>query len=313
VIDQADESNLTIKGTSIMLPKNKVPHAHAISASGSPTSVSREPSLIIEAGRSERHYWGDLWRYRELFRVLVWRDISVRYKQTVIGAAWALIRPFLTMVIFTVVFGRIAGLPSHGAPYALLVFAGLLPWTLFSTALSDASNSLVSNANLISKVYFPRLIVPGAAVIVSLVDFLISLGLLVVLMAWYQYPPGFQILLLPVFVTIAFLACLGPALWMTALNVKYRDFRFVIPFIVQFGLYASPVGFSSSVIPGQWRLLYSINPMVGVIDGFRWCILGGENQVYMPGFWISIAVTGLFLWFGVHHFRKMEKGFADLI
>lgn len=275
--------------------------------------MNPEPYLIIEAGRSERHYWQDLWRYRELFRVLAWRDISVRYKQTVIGAAWALIRPFLTMVVFTVVFGRIAGLPSQGVPYALLVFTGMLPWTLFSTALSDASNSLISNANLISKVYFPRLIVPSAAVMVSLVDFLIGFGILILLMLWYQYLPSPQVLLLPFFLAIAFLASLGPSLWMTALNVKYRDFRYVIPFVVQFGLYVSPVGFSSSVIPPQWRLLYSINPMVGVIDGFRWCILGGENHIYLPGFGLSIGVTSIFLWFGIRQFRKMEKGFADLI
>jgi len=269
--------------------------------------------LVIEAGRRERHYWQDLWRYRELFRVLAWRDISVRYKQTVIGAAWAVIRPFLTMMVFTIIFGKIARLPSQGAPYALLVFAGLLPWMLFSTALADASNSLVNNANLISKVYFPRLIVPAATVIVSLVDFLISLAILVILMIWYQYLPGWPILLLPVFVAIAFLTSLGPALWITALNVKYRDFRYVIPFVVQLGLYVSPVGFSSSIIPEQWRLLYSINPMVGVIDGFRWCILGRDNQVYLPGFCIGIGVTGILLWLGLRQFRQLERNFADLI
>jgi lipopolysaccharide transport system permease protein len=269
--------------------------------------------LIIEPGRRERHYWLDLWRYRELFRVLAWRDVSVRYKQTVIGAAWALIRPFLAMVIFTIIFGKLAQLPSQGAPYALLVFAGLLPWTLFSTALADASNSLVSNANLISKVYFPRLIVPAAAVVVSVVDFLISLLILVLLMAWYQYLPGWQILLLQVFVAIAFVASLGPALWIAALNVKYRDFRYLIPFIVQFGLYVSPVGFSSSIVPEQWRLLYSINPMVGVIDGFRWCILGGDVQLYIPAFWMSIGISAIFLRFGIRQFRKLEKSFADLI
>ncbi|MGP0094506.1 MAG: ABC transporter permease [Xanthobacteraceae bacterium] len=284
----------------------------ADSAANVPAPASSQ-EVIIEPGRLERHYWRDLWRYRELFRVLAWRDVSVRYKQTVIGAAWALIRPFLTMVVFTIVFGKIAGLPSQGAPYALLVFAGMLPWTFFSTALAEASNSLISNANLISKVYFPRLIVPAAAVMVSLVDFFISLVILVGLMVWYRYPPGWQILLLPIFVAIAFLASLGPSLWITALNVKYRDFRYVIPFIVQLGLYVSPVGFSSSVIPGQWRLLYSINPVVGAIDGFRWCILGGESQLYMPGFWMSIVVTGIFLWLGVRQFRKMEKSFADFI
>jgi lipopolysaccharide transport system permease protein len=269
--------------------------------------------MVIEPGRRERHYWQDLWRYRELFRVLAWRDVSVRYKQTVIGAAWALIRPFLTMVVFTVIFGKIAGLPSQGAPYALLVFSGMLPWTFFSSALADASNSLINNANLISKVYFPRLIVPAATLVVAFVDFLISFVILIALMIWYRYLPSWQILLLPAFIAIAVLASLGPALWITSLNVKYRDFRYVIPFVVQLGLYVSPVGFSSSIIPKQWRLLYSTNPMVGVIDGFRWCILGGQSELYMPGFWMSIGVTVFFLWLGIRQFRKMENSFADLI
>ena len=270
--------------------------------------------IIIEAGRAEKNYWRDLWRYRELFQVLAWRDISVRYKQTIIGVAWAVIRPFLTMVVFTVIFGKVAKLPSEGtAPYALLVFAGMLPWTFFSTALAEASNSLIGNANLISKVYFPRLIVPTATVVVALVDFLISFTVLAAMMVWYQFLPGWQILLLPVFILIAFLASLGPGLWITALNVKYRDFRYIIPFLVQFGLYVSPVGFSSSVVPEQWRLLYSLNPMVGVIDGFRWCILRGESPIYWPGFYLSLAVTAFFLWLGIRQFRKMEKTFADLI
>ena len=270
--------------------------------------------IIIEPGRTEKNYWSDLWRYRELFQVLAWRDISVRYKQTVIGVAWALIRPFLTMVVFTIIFGKVAKLPSEGtAPYALLVFAGMLPWTFFSTALADASNSLIGNANLISKVYFPRLIVPTATVVVALVDFLISFAVLVAMMLWYQYLPGWQILFLPGFILLAFIASLGPGLWITALNVKYRDFRYIIPFLVQFGLYASPVGFSSSVIPEEWRLLYSLNPMVGVIDGFRWCLLRGESTLYWPGFYLSLGVTAFFLWLGVHQFRKMEKTFADLI
>jgi len=238
----------------------------------------------------------------------------VRYKQTVIGAAWALIRPFLTMVVFTVVFGKLAGLPSDGtAPYALMVFAGLLPWSFFATALSDASNSLIGNANLISKVYFPRLIVPIAAVMVAFVDFLISFAILVALMVWYQFLPGWQFLLLPAFAAIAFMASLGVGVWITALNVKYRDFRYVIPFIVQMGLYVSPVGFSSSIVPEQWRLAYSLNPMVGVIDGFRWCLLGGESHLYWPGLGLSLAVTGFFLWLGLRQFRKMERSFADLI
>ena len=273
-----------------------------------------DQELVIEPGRSERRYWRDLWQYRELFQILAWRDISVRYKQTVIGAAWALIRPFLTMVVFTVVFGKLAKLPSDGkAPYALMVFAAMLPWGFFATAVADASNSLIGNANLISKVYFPRLIVPIAAVMVAFVDFVISFAILVALMVWYQFMPGWQIVLLPAFAGIAFMASLGIGVWITALNVKYRDFRYVIPFIVQLGVYVSPVGFSSSIVPDQWRLVYSLNPMVGVIDGFRWCLLGGESQLYWPAFWLSLGVTGLFLWFGTRQFRKMEKSFADLI
>ena len=270
--------------------------------------------IVIEPGRHERNYWSDLWRYRELFRVLAWRDLAVRYKQTVIGAAWAVIRPVITMLVFTVIFGRIAKLPSDGtAPYPLMVFAGMLPWTFFSTGLSEASNSLISNANLISKVYFPRLIVPTATVVVAFVDFLITFSILILLMAWYQYPPGWRMLVLPAFTLLAFLASMGPALWITALNVKYRDFRYVIPFIVQFGLYVSPVGFSSNVIPEEWRLLYSLNPMVGVIDGFRWCILSGQSPLYLPGLAASVCVALFFLWFGIRRFRKMEKSFADLI
>ncbi|QJE94275.1 ABC transporter permease [Luteolibacter luteus] len=269
---------------------------------------------ILEPGRAEKNYWQDLWHYRELFQVLAWRDLSVRYKQTIIGVAWALVRPFLTMIIFTIIFGKVAKLPTEGsAPYALMVFAGMLPWTFFATALSDASNSLVSNANLISKVYFPRLIVPTATVVVALVDFLISFIILVGMMIWYRYLPGWQILLLPGFVLMAFLASLGPGLWITALNVKYRDFRYVIPFMVQFGLYVSPVGFSSSVVPEKWRLLYSLNPMVGVIDGFRWCVLGRDVSFDPRTFGISIAVTVFFLWLGIRQFRRMEKSFADLV
>ncbi len=269
---------------------------------------------VIEPGRQELNYWRDLWRYRELFYVLAWRDVAVRYKQTVIGAAWAVIRPFLTMVIFTVVFGRIAKLPSDGtAPYPLMVFAGMLPWTFFSTALSDASGSLIGNSNLISKVYFPRLIVPSATVVVAFVDFLISFTILVGMMVWYRFLPGWQLALLPLFVLLAAIASIGPALWMTALNVKYRDFRYVIPFVVQLGLYVSPVGFSSKVVPEQWRMLYSLNPMVGVIDGFRWCILGGQSELYLPGIMASIVVAAFFLWFGIRRFRKTEASFADLI
>jgi lipopolysaccharide transport system permease protein len=270
--------------------------------------------LILEPGRAERNYWRDLWNYRELFQVLAWRDLSVRYKQTVIGALWAVLRPVLTMIVFTVVFGKLAKMPSPGdIPYPLLVFAAMLPWQLFATAMGDASNSLTSNANLISKVYFPRLIVPAATLVVALVDFLISLIILAMLMVWYGLAPGWQIFLLPSFVVLALGASLGPALWITALNVKYRDFRYIIPFLIQIGLYISPVGFSSLIVPEQWRLLYSINPMVGVIDGFRWCLLGGECAINWPGFFCSIGVTLFFLCLGIRQFRKMEKSFADLL
>lgn len=269
--------------------------------------------LIIEAGRSERHYWRDLWRYRELFYFLAWRDLLVRYKQTVIGVAWALLRPLLTMLVFTIVFGTLAKLPSAGAPYPILVFAALLPWQFFANALSEASNSLIGNANLISKVYFPRMIVPASSIITSFVDFLISGVILVGLMVWYRFLPGWRLLTLPFFIALAFAAAMGFGLWLTALNVKYRDFRFVVPFIVQFGLYVSPVGFSSDIIPARWRLLYSLNPMVGVIDGFRWAILGGEAQIYWPGFALSLVIVALVLVWGIYYFRKTEKNFADII
>ena len=269
--------------------------------------------LIIEAGRTESQYWKDLWRYRELFYFLAWRDILVRYKQTAIGIAWALIRPFLTMIVFTVVFGNLAKLPSEGAPYPILVFAAMLPWQFFSNALSESSNSLITNSNLISKVYFPRLIVPASAVIVSFVDFLISGMILLALMAWYNFVPDWRILTLPFFIMIAFVASMGAGLWLAALNVEYRDFRYIVPFIVQFGLYVSPVGFSSSIVPEEWRLLYSVNPMVGVIDGFRWAILGGESKIYWPGFTLSVGLVALLFASGIWYFRKMERTFADVI
>ena len=270
--------------------------------------------LVIEAGRAERHYWLDLLRYRELFYVLAWRDLSVRYKQTVIGVLWALIRPFLTMLVFTIIFGRVARLPTDGnVPYALMVFAGILPWTLFSTGLSEGSNSLINDANLITKVYFPRLIVPTARVVVAFVDFLISFFILVLLMAWYEFLPDWRVVILPLFALFAFFASIGPALLCASLNVKYRDFRYIVPFIVQFALYVSPVGFSSNVVSAQWRLIFSLNPMVGVIDGFRWCIFGTQSELYPPGLLVSVGVAALFLFFGVFQFRKTEKSFADLI
>ena len=277
-------------------------------------SLGHECVLILEPGRAERHYWRDLWAYRELFAILAWRDVAVRYKQTVIGAAWAIVQPFLTMVILTIVFSWLAGLPSEGsAPYPIMVFAGMLPWFLFSSILGEASNSLVGNSNLIGKVYFPRIIIPTSSAVVALVDFAINLTMLAALMVWYGHPPSWRFVFLPLFVGLTVLASLGPALFITALNVKYRDVRYVIPFIIQFGLYVSPVGFSSSVVPDGWRFWYSLNPMVGVIDGFRWCILGGESTLYLPGFLLSLAVVGMFLWFGVAYFRRTERTFADLI
>jgi lipopolysaccharide transport system permease protein len=271
-------------------------------------------TLVIEPGRAEESYWRDLWHYRELFLILAWRDVAVRYKQTLIGIIWAVLRPSLTMVVFTVIFGNIAKLPSDGhTPYAVMVFAGMLPWYLFSSALTGAAESILANANLIGKVYFPRIIVPVSTLVTALIDFAASLVILLVVMAWYRFAPGWEILLLPVFVLLALLASLGPGLWITALNLKYRDFRFVIPFLVQIGLYVSPVGFSSAVVPQNWRLLYSLNPMVGIIDGFRWCLLGGNSPLYWPGFLLSLVVIAIFLWIGITHFRRTEKAFADLI
>jgi homopolymeric O-antigen transport system permease protein len=273
-----------------------------------------ERLLILEAGRIERNYWSDVWAYRELFAVLAWRDVAVRYKQTVIGVAWAVIRPFLTMVVFTVVFGQLAKLPSDGGvPYPIMVFAGILPWFIFSSILSEASNSLVSYSNLVGKIYFPRIIIPTASAVVALVDFLINLALLLGIMAWYAFVPDWRIVLLPAFVLLAVLASLGPALFMTALNVKYRDFRYIIAFIIQFGLYVSPVGFSSTVVPSEWRFWYYLNPVVAPIDGFRYCLSVGESQLYLPGFLLSVSVMGLFLWIGIAYFRRTEKGFADLL
>jgi lipopolysaccharide transport system permease protein len=275
---------------------------------------SSQQWLILEPKRIEKQYWKDLWRYRELFAILAWRDISVRYKQTFIGVGWALIRPFLTMVVFTVIFGKLAKLPSQGdAPYPILVFAGMLPWQFFSTALSSCSDSLISNSNLLTKVYFPRLIVPAAAVITSFVDFLISFVILICLMAWFHWLPTWRLLTLPMWVAIAFAASIGAGLWLASLNVLYRDFRYVVPFLVQFGLYVSPVGFSSAIVPESWQMIYSLNPMVGVIEGFRWAIIGRGTLINPLGFCLSIAIVALLLVTGVRQFRRMERRFADVI
>lgn len=275
--------------------------------------MSNGYDLIIEPGGGIRRYWRDLWKYRELFFFLAWRDILVRYKQTAIGIAWSVIRPLLTMVVFSIVFGALAGLPSNGVPYPIMVYAAMLPWQFFANSLSESSNSLIDNANLLTKVYFPRLIVPAGSVIVSLVDFFISLVILFGIMAWYRYLPDIRMLLLPFFLVLAFLASFGAGLWLSALNVKYRDFRYVVPFLVQFGLYISPVGFSSAIVPEKWRMIYFLNPMVGVIDGFRWAILGDAFPVYWPGLALSACFTLLLFVGGLFYFRNMERSFADVI
>lgn len=270
-------------------------------------------SLVIRAGQSNKQYWQDLWRYRELLYFLAWRDVLVRYKQTTVGIAWALLRPFISMVVFTAIFSGIAQLPSEGAPYPILVFSAMLPWQFFSSALTDCSNSLINDSNLISKVYFPRLLVPIASVVVNFVDLLISGIILLGLMAWYSFVPSWHILLLPCFTLLAFMVSIGGGLWFAALNVEYRDFRYVVPFIVQLGFFVSPVGFSSNVVPDQWRLLYSLNPLVGIIDGFRWAILGGTTQLYWPGFLLSVGLVLAILWSGITYFRMTERKFADVI
>lgn len=270
-------------------------------------------ALTIEAGRSEKQYWRDLWKYRELFYFLAWRDLLVRYKQTVVGVAWSVIRPFLTMLILTVVFGKFGKMPSGGSPYPLMVLCGMLPWQFFSTALSESGQSLVNNGNLISKVYFPRLVVPASSVIVSLVDFMISVAFMISLLFWYQFVPSPNIVFLPLFVLLVFAASFGVGLWIAALMVEYRDFRFIVPFVVQFGLYASPVGFPSMVVPEQYRLLYALNPVVGIIDGFRWCVLGGEHVIYWPALAMSAGMVVVLLITGLWYFRRVERTFADVI
>ena len=275
--------------------------------------------IIIEPDTENSNYWKDLWNYRGLFYFLAWRDILVRYKQTVIGVLWSVLRPLLTIVVFTIVFNKLGSFKSDGnIPYALMVCAGMLPWQFFSNAFSESSNSLVANSNLLTKVYFPRLIVPASTVIVSLIDFCISFLILIGMMVWYQYIPDWKILFLPVFLLLATITAMGTGLFIASLNVKYRDFRYVIPFIIQFGLYISPVGFSSSVIynkdiPQFLKYLYALNPMVGVIDGFRWCILGGATPLHIPEFIASIIISVLFLFIGIWYFRKTEKSFADVI
>ena len=270
------------------------------------------PELVLEAGRASRNYWGDLWRYRDLLGFLTWRDLVVRYKQTIVGVAWALLQPLLTMTVF-VIFGGLLGVPTGGVPRPVMVFAALLPWQFFSSALSACSGSLVNSSNLISKVYFPRLIVPLSAILVSLVDFLVAAAFLGLLMKWYHLMPDVRILTLPFFTLLAFACALGGGLWLTALTVRYRDFRIVLPFVLQFGTYISPVAFSSDLVPEKWRLLYNLNPLVAVIDGFRWALLGGNHLIHIGGLLLSVTISTILVWSGVVYFRKTERSFADII
>lgn len=274
--------------------------------------MSEPFTLVLAPGLATKNYWRDLWRYRELMYFLAWRDVVVRYKQTAIGVVWALLRPALTMLVF-VAFRRLSGIASAGPPEPILVFAAVLPWQFFATALTESSGSLIGNANLISKVYFPRLLVPGAAVATALVDFGITLAFLMLLMVWYGFPPGWQLFALPLFILLTFGLSLGFGLLLAALNVEYRDFRYIVPFIVQFGLFVSPIAFTTASLPERWRTLYSFNPMVGIIDGFRWSILAGQTPLNAPALVLSIALTVLSLLLGVWYFRRMERSFADVI
>lgn len=271
------------------------------------------PEMILEPGRTSRQYWRDLWRYRELFYFLAWRDILVRYKQTIVGIAWAVLRPLLTLFILVFVFQTIAGMESGDTPYPILVLCGMLPWQFFATALSQSGQSLVSNAGMVSKVYFPRLILPASSVITSLVDFLITAVLLGLLMVYYQYVPGVEVLLVPFFILLAFFTAFGAGVWISALMVRYRDFRIIVPFIVQFGLYISPVGYVTAEVPQNRQTLFAMNPMVGVIDGFRWAILGGEHQLNPQGLVISVILVLIVCYTGIWFFRRTERTFADVI
>lgn len=270
------------------------------------------PEIELSAGRADRHYWSDLWRYRELAAFLAWRDIKVRYKQAVLGVAWAVLQPAVQTVLLTFVFGKLAKMPDGGVPYVLLVLAGLLPWQLFTGAFNGAGGSLVGNSHLISKVYFPRLVVPVSALAVALVDFAIMLVLALIFAAFLGYYPGWQMLLLPAFVLLALVIALGAGLWITALTVKFRDFRFITPFVLQIGIFVTPVGYRTDILP-NWRDLLALNPLSAVVDGMRWCLLGGRTEIYLPGLVLSLITAALLLVTGVWYFRRTERQFADII
>lgn len=268
--------------------------------------------LTIESGRSEKNYWLDLWHFRELAGFLTWRDIKVRYKQAAIGVAWVVLQPLIQTVLLTLVFSKLAKMPDGGLPYPMIVISGLLPWQFFSSAFSASSNSLIGNSNLISKVYFPRLILPISTVLVSLFDFIIIQALALVLSAYYGVPMSWRLVILPLFVLHTIVISLGAGFWITALTVKYRDFRFITPFIVQVGVFVTPIGFRSDVFPG-WRSLLSLNPLTSVVDGFRWCMLGGNTAVDLQGLIISISISVILMVSGIWYFRRTESSLADII
>jgi lipopolysaccharide transport system permease protein len=276
------------------------------------TPATNAEEIVIEAGRTERHYWRDLWRYRELLGFLAWRDIKVRYRQAALGFAWALIQPAVQTLLLTFVFSNLAQMPDGGIPYGLIVLGGLLPWQLFTGALNGSGGSLVSNSQLISKVYFPRLVVPLAALAVAVVDFSVMLLLAVAVCAVFGLWPSWQLLLLPAFIGLTLVIAIGAGLWIGALTVKFRDFRFITSFILQIGMFVTPVGFRTDILP-NWRDLLSLNPLTGVIDGVRWCLLGGRTELHLPGLASSVAVALLLLVSGLWYFRRTERKFADII
>jgi len=273
---------------------------------------SSPETLVIQAGQAEQHYWRDLWRFRELLGFLAWRDIKVRYKQAVLGITWSLIQPAVQTVLLTFVFSKLAKMPDGGVPYPLLELAGLLPWQLFSSAFGGASNSLVGNANLISRIYFPRLIVPLSALAVALVDLLILLAITLPVTLLYGVMPTWRLLLLPVFIFLGLLVALGAGLWITALTVKYRDFRFITPFLLQIGLFVTPIGYRTDFLP-NWRDLLALNPLTGVVNGFRWCLLGGDMDFYASSLVMSVLISAMLLGTGLWYFRGTERQFADVI
>ncbi|HWA85640.1 MAG TPA: ABC transporter permease [Opitutus sp.] len=270
------------------------------------------PETVLEAGRAGADYWREVWRYRELLGFLAWRDIKIRYKQAVLGASWALIQPAITTAIFTFVFGRLAKMPDGGVPYPLLVLAGYIPWQLFAGALNGASGSVLGNSQLVSKVYFPRLIVPLSALAVALVDFVIVLGLFLVAALWFGFVPDWHWIALPVFIFLTLLVALGGGLWLSSLTVKYRDFRYIVPFLLQVGVFVSPVGYRTDLFP-RWRTVLALNPLTGIINGFRWCLLRGSQSVDLVPIGYSLLLTAILLATGIWYFRRTERQFADII